>query len=199
MLIAISGGIGSGKSVVSRIVTVMGYEVYDCDSRAKVLMDSDGNIKERISREIHPECVADGCINRKRLADIVFNDADSLDRLNAIVHAAVRDDLKRWAESSDAVKFVETAILYQSGIDKMVDAVWEIDAPLDLRISRVMNRNNISREEVLSRIASQDSFIPQSVHPSVIQIINDGVLPLIPQIETALSSLISPQNSSCRK
>ena len=185
MLIAIVGGIGSGKSVVSRIVGIMGYEVYDCDSRAKRLMDSSHDIKERIRCEIHAECISGGEIDRKRLAEIVFSDEEALQRLNAIVHTAVREDLKNWVgeRSKDAVLFVETAILYQSGLDRLVDAVWEVDAPLDLRIERVMARNSVSREEVLARIASQDSFVPASVHPSVTHIINDNDQPILPQIE----------------
>lgn len=192
MLIAISGGIGSGKSVVSRMVTVLGFDVYDCDSRAKALMDTDLYIKERIRKEIHPECIlTDNCINRKRLANIVFNDSAALDRLNQIVHSAVRDDIKKWEGASDnGIKFVETAILYQSGLDKMVDMVWEIDAPLDLRIERVMKRNSITREEVLSRIASQDAFTPSVLHHKVKQIINDGILPLLPQIEKELADIV---------
>lgn len=192
MLIAISGGIGSGKSVVSRMVTVLGFDVYDCDNRAKALMDTDLYIKERIRKEIHPECIlTDNGINRKRLADIVFNDAAALDRLNQIVHSAVRDDIRTWEGASDnGIKFVETAILYQSGLDKMVDMVWEIDAPLDLRIERVMKRNSITREEVLSRIASQDAFTSSVLHHKVKQIINDGILPLLPQIEKELADIV---------
>jgi dephospho-CoA kinase len=189
MLIAITGGIGSGKSVVSRIVAMMGYDVYDCDSRAKRLMDTDDVIKARLQQEIHPQCVLDGCIDRKRLAEIVFSDADRLEKLNAIVHSAVRDDLRKWAQLQGKVSFVETAILYQSELDRMVDCVWEVEAPLDLRISRVMERNSVSREEVLARISAQDSFIPSRHHPLVIPIINDGMMPLLPQIEAQLAGI----------
>ncbi|MDE6859330.1 MAG: dephospho-CoA kinase [Duncaniella sp.] len=190
MLTAIVGGIGSGKSVVSRIVEIMGYEVYDCDSRAKLLMDASTDIMSRLKSEIHDECVVDGKINRKRLAEIVFGDEEALNRLNAIVHAAVREDLKRWVESrdKDKVLFVETAILYQSGLDRMVDAVWEIDAPVDLRVERVMARNSMSREKVLARIAAQDSYVPVSMHPSVKHIINDNDMPLLPQVELLLGN-----------
>lgn len=189
MLIAITGGIGSGKSVVSRIVAMMGYDVYDCDSRSKHLMDTDDVIKARLQQEIHPQCVLDGCIDRKRLAEIVFSDADRLEKLNAIVHSAVRDDLRKWAQLQGKVSFVETAILYQSELDRMVDCVWEVEAPLDLRISRVMERNSVSREEVLARISAQDSFIPSRHHPLVIPIINDGMMPLLPQIEAQLAGI----------
>lgn len=188
MLIAITGGIGCGKTVVSRIVGALGYDVYDCDSRAARIMDSDTAIKRLIAERVHPESLtADGRIDRKRLSEIVFGDYEALQRLNSIVHEAVRTDLSRWrAARAASTFFVETAILYQSGLDRMVDAVWEVDAPLDLRISRVMARNGVTREEVLARIASQDAFVPQVVHPSVSRIVNDGVEPLLPQVEALL-------------
>ena len=85
---------------------------------------------------------------------------------------------------------METAILYQSGLDNMVDEVWEVDAPLDLRVERVMVRNGFDRSQVLSRIASQDRFIPDSPHRCVRGIVNDGVEPLLPQIEAALNTRI---------
>lgn len=190
MLTAISGGIGCGKTVVSRIVRAMGYPVYDCDSRAAWIMDSDDSIKRDIAEKVHRECITDdGRIDRRRLGEVVFGDYEALQRLNAIVHSAVRRDLASWYERNcPADCFVETAILYQSGLDRMVDEVWEIDAPLDLRVERVMARNNFERGQVLSRISSQDRFVPDSVHGCVRRILNDGVSPLLPQIEDALNA-----------
>lgn len=81
---------------------------------------------------------------------------------------------------------METAILYQSGLDVMVDDVWSVDAPAELRIERVMARNSFSRQQVEARIASQDSSVPTILHPRVFSIINDGCIPLLPQIENLL-------------
>ncbi len=92
-LIAITGGIGSGKSVVSRILLALGYPVYDCDSRAKTLMDADSTIKRRLIEEIGEATVVDGIIDRPALSRMVYADAIMLERPNAIVHAAVRADL----------------------------------------------------------------------------------------------------------
>lgn len=191
MLTAITGGIGSGKTVVSQIISMIGYPVYDCDRRATEIMDADLEIKRQIAQLIHGDCVLDdGRIDRKRLSEIVFSDYDSLQRLNGIVHGAVRRDLALWYECQrNRRAFVETAILYQSGIDRMVDDVWEIEAPLDVRVQRVMRRNGFSREQVLARISSQDSFIVNESHPNVRSIINDSVVPLLPQIEDALGTL----------
>ncbi|MCM1076570.1 MAG: dephospho-CoA kinase [Bacteroides sp.] len=190
MLTAISGGIGCGKTVVSRMVEAMGYPVYDCDSHAASLMDTDNDIKLGIASRIHTECILpDGQIDRKRLSRIVFDDYEAIQTLNSIVHSAVRQDLSEWYSVQNVGRcFVETAILYQSGLDKMVDDVWEVDAPLDLRIERVMTRNGFDRNQVLARISSQDSFVVENVHPNVLMIINDGFRPLLPQIEKALNT-----------
>ncbi|MCM1139833.1 MAG: dephospho-CoA kinase [Muribaculum sp.] len=191
-LIAITGGIGSGKSVVSKILTSMGYCVYDCDKRAKSLMDASDEIKARISSEVLGDCVVDGMIDRQRLAEKVFKDEQALTRLNEIVHSAVRNDLIDWSSNNTSkIQFVETAIPYQSGLEKIVDKIWEVDAPLNLRIERVMCRNSMTREAVLSRITSQNNFIPRELHSDIVHIVNDGDIPLLPQIEALLSRLLT--------
>lgn len=189
-LIAISGGIGCGKSVVSTILCRLGYPVYDCDTRAKLLMDSSREIMDRLVNEIHESVVVDGRIDRKRLSQLVFSDADKLARLNSIVHGEVKADLSRWADrhSGDNTLFVETAILYQSGLDKMVDEVWEVVAPLALRIERVMGRNGCTAAEVESRIASQTVDV-ESPHASVHKIVNDGSTPILPRVEALIGRI----------
>lgn len=183
-LIAITGGIGSGKSVVSAILRIMGYNVYDCDSQAKRLMDTDRHIIASIATQISAEAIRpDGSIDRPVLAEIVFNDAEALARLNGIVHEAVRQHLSAWHRqpSDSGIKFVETAILYQSGLDKIVDEVWEVTAPEELRIDRVMQRNGLTHAEVLSRITSQ-CFTPEHKHETIRQIANGYDNALLPQI-----------------
>lgn len=182
-IVAITGGIGAGKSVVSRVLAVMGYPVYDCDTRARILMDTSDDIKAVIFREIAAEAIVDNAIDRKILSQVVFGDLSKLEKLNAIVHRRVRDDISQWVarQHSDTV-FVETAILYQSGLDRMVDEVWEVVAPMELRIDRVMKRSALTRQEVKARIESQDSFEPGRLHPSVHRVINDGDMALLPQI-----------------
>lgn len=186
-LIAITGGIGSGKSVISDILRAMGHKVYDCDTRAKALMDTDESIKDDLINLISIDAVrSDRTIDRKLLSEIVFNDPDALSRLNSIVHKAVRADLRRWRDtSSDKTVWVETAILYASRLDREVDEVWEITAPTELRVQRVMKRNSMSREQVLARISSQSTTAAQ-LHPLTKSIVNDGVEPVLPQILSLL-------------
>lgn len=187
-VIALSGGIGCGKSTVAKILRAMGYKIYDCDSRAKILMDTSDEIKCRIKDSISSDAIVGNAIDRTVLGNIVFNNPDALSRLNQIVHHAVRDDIHRWLKSNDKVRFIETAILYQSHLDSIVDEVWEVNAPIDISIERVMNRNGFTVEQVKSRIDSQQ-FTPEYLHNNVHYISNDNINALLPQIESLLSRI----------
>ena len=192
--VAVCGGIGSGKSVVCRVLRAMGYKVFDTDAEARRIMDADREIHERLNAEIHPDAVKNGCVNRPLISEVVFSSAPRLAALNAIVHGAVRRELEAWYEQEESqgsrLCFVETALLYQSGLDRMVDQVWEVEAPEDLRVKRVMARNGLSAEQVRARIASQN-VRPECEHPNVRCLVNDGLQPLLPQIELAVEALIS--------
>lgn len=190
-LIAITGGIGCGKSVVSNILRALEYPVYDCDSEAKRLMNDSNYIKSEISKKISCEAIAlDGSINRPVLAKIVFNDNKLLSQLNTIVHSAVKEDIINWTKQHQTqhTLFVETAILYQSGINLFVDEVWEIQAPIDLRINRVILRNNTTAEDVQSRINSQQYNI-EKLHDNTKYIVNDNIKPILPQILNLIKEL----------
>ena len=188
ILIALSGGIGAGKSVVSRMLRAMGYEVYDCDLNARRIIDSDVAIIESIAREVCEEAVIEGRIDRRRLAECVFADAEALARLNAITHRAVLDDISAWAESQagKGIVFVETAILTESGLDRMVDQAWVVTAPAEVRIERVMKRNGMSRGEVEARIRNQSDRLPKGI--LIHTIFNDGSESLIARINELLTS-----------
>lgn len=181
-IVAVTGGIGSGKSVVCNMLSAMGYEVYDCDSRARRIMDEDSNIKAAIAKDICADAISEtGDILRDKLAEIVFNDSDALVRLNKCVHSAVRNDVRR-ESLRHRVLFVETAILYQSEMDCMVDSVWEVVAPLSVRVSRVMNRNGISESQVMARIKAQSLPNNVQVHPRTFYITNDDTVAVLPQL-----------------
>lgn len=155
-LVGICGGIGSGKSVVSRILRSYGYEVYDCDLEAQRLMESSSEIKRRIRDEISAE-VTDGigAPDRKLLSQIVI--ADELMRLllNHIVHGAVMDDLSKRLNSfgknpkmggRHGVLFVEAAVMAESGLADMCESIWLVEADREERIKRIMQRDGCSRE-----------------------------------------------------
>lgn len=192
-LTAIAGGIGSGKSVVSRMLSAMGRPVYDCDSRARKIMDVSEGIRRRIADEISGDVFdSNGAIDRSKLAAIVFDDKASLSRLNKIVHKAVIDDILSWLEAlpeTETVAWVESAIIYESGIDRIVDCVWEVEAPVDLRIERVKRRSGLSTEQVRSRIESQRLPAAQIPHPNVHRLINDDVVAVLPQVLSLLNGV----------
>lgn len=181
-LIAITGGIGAGKSVVSRILMALGYPVYDCDSRAKLLMDSSPEIKRRIAAEISPEAISDNAICRPVLAEIVFNNPQKLLALNAIVHHHVREDIAAEALcTSSPILFIETAILYESHLDTMVSQVWNVTAPEPIRIERIIARNGCTSAQARSRIDSQRTPVI-TPHPATHTLVNDNLTPLLPQV-----------------
>lgn len=197
-LIAITGGIGAGKSVVSEILRVSGCYVYDCDDNAKRLMDSDARIKSRIINDIDPRAInADGSINRPLLSDIVFADKDKLATLNHIVHSAVFEDIAaQKRQCSDKILFVESAILYTSGLWRQVDEIWEVTADIETRVARVMRRNNLPREQVLRRIHSQSGEQrPSDCTLRVYTITNDDTTALLPQVWSALSERVGDRQS----
>ncbi len=186
-VIALTGGIGSGKSMVSSILRIMGYVVYDCDSQAKKVMDSSEKIKRGLLDAFGYDCVdKDGLINRKYLGKVVFDNPKALSTLNGIVHPEVRKDLQEWTrikkEEGNSYVFVETAILKESNLKDMIDLEWNVYAPIGLRIQRVMKRNNLSEVDVRARIKSQSSTDDMTEF----SIINDGVTAILPQIERNL-------------
>lgn len=189
-IIAVNGGIGSGKSVVCRILRTIGFDVYDCDSRARMLMDNSCEIKRSIAAQISDSVIVGGVIDRRILSRMVFSDSDKLQTLNRIVHGEVIRDVERWA-AGRSLAFVETAILYQSGLDRIVDQVWTVGAPVEERIRRVCERSggSLSIDDVVARIEAQEAFAPQALHTCVRHITNDGVEPLLPQVLHLLSRL----------
>ena len=188
-LVCITGGIGSGKSVVRRVLSTMGYDVYDTDERAKTIMDASDVIKSRLVDVFGNDTVKNGIIDRRYLGSVVFNDKTQLQRLNEIVHPAVVNDVVNWRDVSRApIVFVETAIMYECGLDKYVDEVWKVTAPVGVRIERVMKRNNVTAQEVRARIDSQNRRDCHT-HNRVRVIINDGRHAILPQINNLLAEL----------
>lgn len=186
-VIGICGGIGSGKSIVSRILRTRGYKVYDCDLEAKNLMALDQGIisalEERWGRGI---LNSEGEPERPKIAEIVFSDKTELAWLNSIVHKAVKTHLAEWIrlnEEEEAL-FVESAILGSSGLTDYCSEIWEITAPEDLRIARIELRSGMNAEEARSRINAQEAeyhLIRKSDCP-VKMIVNDGRCSLLMQL-----------------
>ena len=184
-LVAITGGIGSGKSVVARMVQVMGHEVYDCDSRAKAIMTESPEVRQQLEQAFGKDTfMADGTLNRPHLSAVAFADDDALARLNGIVHPATARDMQQWAEiqarKGAAVAFVETALLHTAGLDRLVDKVWHVTAPARVRIERVMARSGLTAEQVEARIKAQVN--EDRIADGEAVLVNDGEAALLPQV-----------------
>ncbi|MDE7161089.1 MAG: dephospho-CoA kinase [Muribaculaceae bacterium] len=156
----IAGGLGSGKSMVSRILRLQGHDVYDCDHEARLLMEDAGHgvravLIERFGTDIFP---GGGGLDRGRLAGLMFSDAEILAWVNATVHGAVREDVRAWIgdAASHGVKrvWIESAILAGSGLTEVCDDVWLVTAPEEVRLDRAEGRG-MSRTDAARRIASQ--------------------------------------------
>lgn len=188
--LAITGGIGSGKSIASRIMEIMGVPVYDCDRRAKELMVSDAAIIKGLTRMFGSDCYnEDGTLNRTYLASRIFTDDDNIKRVNALVHPIVKSDFDKWASQKDApVIAVETAVLYESGIIESVDKVLVVWADKETCISRTMQRSGMSRNQVISRMQKQMSA-DELLLLSDYSLYNDGGNPLLPGIKSLLEEL----------
>ncbi|MBQ5396223.1 MAG: dephospho-CoA kinase [Alistipes sp.] len=156
--IGVTGGIGSGKSTVCRLLADMGAAVYDSDARAKALMNEDMALREAIITVFGEECYGEEGLNRAYLAAQVFGNEEVLARLNAIVHPAVRADFRAWAEVQKSTYVVlESAILFEAGFENEVDSTLAVMSPLVERVRRTMERDGATREEVLRRISHQMS------------------------------------------
>lgn len=190
--VGITGGIGSGKSFVSKLFKTMGVPFYDADKEAKKLMNSHPTIRKGL-RATFGEAVydAEGHLNRSWLSEQVFHDASKLEKLNAIVHPIVIQDAVDWSDrQTNPYSLKEAALLYESGSYKTLDYSILVIAPEEIRIQRVMQRDNATRENVIARINKQMSDEEKKKYADFI-IINDGVLPLIPQIYSIHQQIVT--------
>ena len=156
--VAICGGIGSGKSTVCRMFAERGAAIYDSDSRAKALMNDSAELREALIAAFGAECYEDGVLNRPYLASKVFGSEEQLSKLNSIVHPAVKADFLVWAEAQEGdFCILETAILFESGFDALVDVKVAVLAPQPLRVMRAMERDGATKEQIEARIKAQMS------------------------------------------
>lgn len=157
-VIALTGGIGSGKSAVATAFCALGIPSYDCDSRAKALYRTDRVLAARVAKLLGEDVLADdGTLDIRKMAERVFADAALLEQLEAIVHPAVAEDFRQWAAAQESdIVIMESAILQQKPFfDNFADYTITVSAPEEVRIQRVMRRDGLSREQVRSRLANQ--------------------------------------------
>ena len=180
--LGITGGIGSGKSVVCRVFQTLGIPVFNADNAAKWLMENDPVLVGKIKKLLGDDVYDNYRLNKAKVSSIVFTDKNKLQELNQIVHPATRLYAKKWFESQTAPYTIkEAALFFESGTDKDVNIMLGVFAPEELRISRTMNRSSLSREQVLAIISKQmDEQEKMKLCQFVIT--NDDHMAIIPQV-----------------
>ena len=185
MRIGIAGGIGSGKSYVCERIRQRGFEVYDCDSAAKRLIRTDPDIRQQLTALIGPDTYTpEGLFNKAVVARFLLTSDANAAAIDAIVHPAVFHDFE-----ASGLQWLESAIMYESGISRLMDRIIVVTAPLEVRIRRVMDRDHISRSQVLAWMSKQ---YPQEqvVALADFELINDGQA----DIEQQLNNIIEQCN-----
>jgi len=181
--IGITGGIGAGKSLVAEIIKAMGYPVYNSDERAKELTETNPKIKEGLIHLFGGEIYQNDTLNKFALAQAIFSDDSLREKVNALIHPIVREDFNLWAlAQNNSLVFNESAILFETGSFKNFDAIILVYAPKEIRIQRIMKRDNCSENEVLKRMNSQFSD-EEKYQLTEFRVLNDEQTPLLVQVE----------------
>lgn len=182
LYIGLTGGMGSGKTTVANIFSVLGIPVFDADAAAKKIMTEDEDLKKSLVETFGKQTFIDGELNRKYLADIVFKDPFQLERLNALVHPATIAAAKKWMQQQNAPYVIKEATLFfESGSGADLDYIIGVYAPQSTRINRVMKRDGMDRSEVLNRMNHQlNEEIKMKLCDFVV--VNDEQRLLLPQI-----------------
>ena len=180
--IGLTGGIGSGKSTIARMFEVLGVPVYYADKAAKRLYNTDKELMASLKQHFGEDIYTEGEINKTRLAEIVFNDEKKLALLNSLVHPPTIRDAEKWMSNQNSPYVIkEAALLFESGSVASLDYVIGVKAPVALRIKRVMDRDGVSRDEVMRRINRQiDEEIKMKLCDFIIQ--NNEQQLVIPQV-----------------
>ena len=183
-LVGVTGGIGSGKSTVCRVFSILGIPVYAADDRAKWLMSNDPMLKKAISSEFGEKSyLKDGSLNRAFLAEEIFSDPEKVKKINSLVHPAVGEDFKNWTNSQSAPYLIkEAALLFESGSAKELDCIINVSSPLKVRIARVLLRDPHRSEDQVNHIIDQQMPDEQKNELADYVIKNNDSKLIIPQV-----------------
>lgn len=184
--IGITGGIGAGKSIVSQLLRIMGYPVYDADTESKRLCNSYQPLKDKLIAAFGKDVYNEKGLDKQHFAAVLFSDGNNLKKANELIHPVVADDFLRWAERQDKdTVFVESAILNESILKDDVDGVVLVSAPEELRIERAIKRDKASRSWIEARVMAQVAKDKEQIETDgrTRVIVNDKDHLLIPQVE----------------
>jgi dephospho-CoA kinase len=188
--LGITGGIGAGKSMVCRVLEVLGVPVYYADDRAKWLMNHQPKLKQSIALLFGTKSYREGVLDNRFIAERIFTNQDLIKQMNTLVHPAVKQDFKEWCVTqSKKIVAKETALLFETGSYKELDQSWLVTCPIDKRIKRVKKRDpSRSDQEILGIIEKQWNDEEKLPLADII-LANDEEQLLIPQVLTALSKV----------
>jgi dephospho-CoA kinase len=188
--VGLTGGIGSGKSVVAQLLKTYGVPVYDSDLRSKELCCTDTELRDGLLKLYGQEVyLPDGNLNRAFMSKAMFGNQSLLEASNKLIHPVVAKDFMTWALAQKvAIVVQESAIIFEAKLEHLFDFIVCVTAPLDLRVKRVCDRNALTPEQVMERIQRQ---LPEKecVRRANFIVQNDGQKPLIPQLEALLNAL----------
>lgn len=189
-LIGITGGIGSGKSTIAKVFMSIGYPVYNSDTRAKELINSNEKLINSIKFSFGDDLYNSQGLDRKKMASIVFNNPEKLELLNSIIHPTVGKDFEKWIDLQNTSFILkEAAILFETGIYKSLHKTILVSAPQETRIERVIKRDNTNQEEVLSRMNNQWSEEKKTELADYV-IDNSGNKLVIPQVLEIIKQIL---------
>ena len=185
--IGITGGIGSGKSVVSDLLRLQGVPVYNADTASKSLLVTDEKLISSLKVLLGEDIYQGGVLDKKRMASLIFSDKELLEKVNALIHPAVIADFERWANRQKASLLAcESALIFESKMNTLFDAVVMVYAPESVRLRRAMLRDTATEEQVKARIQNQLSDeVKKSISDYVI--VNDDKQALLPQLKELLA------------
>lgn len=186
--VAVTGGIGSGKSTVIGMIRKMGYPVFSADEISRTIY-ADPRLQEKIERHF-PECISEMGIDRAKLSGIVFSDKDRLEMLNSITHPAIMENLFLEMEKSTSVLvFAEVPLLFEEGYERRFDQVIVVLRDRESRIASVQVRDGLSKEDVVARIKNQFDYEKNKIIAHTL-IYNDGDLnALYQKVERAINEI----------
>lgn len=191
IVVGLTGGIGSGKSTIAKVFRALGVPVFESDAEAKHILNRE-DVVQHISDTFGEWLINSGRVDRAKLAGLVFGDKQELAKLNAIIHPAVRKQFLAWIDANSNSPYVinEAAILFESGLAEMTRFTINVSAPVEERIKRVISRDALTREEVISRINNQMSDEQRSAL-STWTIVNDGLEAVLPQVLQISNEIMS--------
>lgn len=188
--VGVTGGIGAGKSLICSILERIGYPVFYSDIEAKKIITSNPQVRTDLIELFGIQIFKNGQLDRNLLASLLFSDSTLIEKINSIVHPKVREEFENWALSQDSpLVFNEAAILFETGSYKNFDATILVTAPLEIRLNRVMNRDNSIKADVQKRIDNQWSDEQKAIL-STYRIQNNGIQSVLDQLDEVLNELI---------